>query len=67
MAQRKVTLSEPQRWFAQTLFDTYPSFLPTQSLYVDLEGTGRRRRIYRELVQPAKESRVTLRLVRPDQ
>ena len=40
MAQRKLKLTEPQRSFALKLFETYPSFLPTHSLYLDLKGTG---------------------------
>jgi hypothetical protein len=29
---------DPQKQFAETLFDLYPAFIPTQALYLDLEG-----------------------------
>jgi len=33
-------LNEPQRAFAEKLFELYPDFLPTRSLYLDFEGSG---------------------------
>ena len=31
---------DPKKQFAETLFGLYPDFLPTQALYLDLEGNG---------------------------
>ena len=31
---------DPQKQFAETLFSLHPEFLPTQGLYLDLEGNG---------------------------
>ena len=33
-------LNEDQQAFSEKLFELYPEFLPTRSLYVDLEGSG---------------------------
>ena len=38
--QRKVRLTNEQLGFANTLFELYPDFRPTQSLYLDFEGSG---------------------------
>ena len=40
MAQRKLKLNDEQLAFARKLFELYPTFLPTRSLYIDLEGSG---------------------------
>jgi hypothetical protein len=41
MPQRQTALNPAQTAFAQKLFELYPTFLPTRSLYLDLEGSGR--------------------------
>ena len=33
-------VEDPQKQFAETLFSLHPEFLPTQGLYLDLEGNG---------------------------
>ena len=33
-------MADPKKQFAETLFGLYPDFLPTQGLYLDLEGNG---------------------------
>ena len=33
-------MGDPKKQFAETLFGLYPDFLPTQGLYLDLEGNG---------------------------
>ena len=33
-------VKNPQKQFAETLFSLHPEFLPTQGLYLDLEGNG---------------------------
>jgi hypothetical protein len=40
MAQSMLSLSADLLSFADTLFESYPEFLPTRSLYLDLEGSG---------------------------
>ncbi len=35
-----LSLSADLYSFAETLFESYPEFLPTRSLYLDLEGSG---------------------------
>ena len=40
MARSKLKLTKDQDAFARKLFELYPTFLPTKSLYVDLEGSG---------------------------
>jgi len=40
VAQKKLKLTDDQTAFARKMFELYPTFLPTKSLYVDLEGSG---------------------------
>jgi hypothetical protein len=40
MPQSMLSLTVDQFAFAEQLFELYPNFLPTRSLYVDLEGSG---------------------------
>lgn len=35
-----ISISADQRAFAEKLFEIYPKFLPTRSLFLDLEGSG---------------------------
>ena len=41
MPQRNTALNTAQTALAHKLFELYPTFLPTRSLYLDLEGSGR--------------------------
>ena len=38
---REPLMSDPNRNFSETLFRLYPDFIPTQALYIDLEGRKR--------------------------
>ena len=40
MPQSMLNLTTDQQAFAEKLFELYPEFLPTRSLYLDLEGSG---------------------------
>ena len=36
----KMVLTDPKRSYAEALFELHPTFIPTQALYLDLEGSG---------------------------